>query len=148
MYRALLEHFAAADDLQAHLSIKAPNDILLRGKKLSGLLTEVVQMGDRFRLLVGLGLNVWGSPADVPTATSLNALAPCEQTQWKNFLSDLVLAMQAAARGSVATHLSESERSDLLTALNRNPNLTDAYESVSPFGDLGQGSKTVSWRLL
>jgi BirA family biotin operon repressor/biotin-[acetyl-CoA-carboxylase] ligase len=55
--------------------IKWPNDLLLQGKKLGGILTELETEADRIRyLVVGLGLNVNTAsfPADLaPTATSL-----------------------------------------------------------------------------
>jgi BirA family biotin operon repressor/biotin-[acetyl-CoA-carboxylase] ligase len=50
-------------------SLKWPNDVMVGDRKLAGLLAE--QAGDS--IVVGIGLNVLGQPADlpVPTATSL-----------------------------------------------------------------------------
>ena len=40
------------------VSIKWPNDIFLQGKKISGILAETEQEGDKTRLYLGYGLNV------------------------------------------------------------------------------------------
>ena len=40
------------------LEIKWPNDLLLGGKKLAGILSEIGQLGDRFFAVIGIGLNV------------------------------------------------------------------------------------------
>lgn len=55
--------------------IKWPNDVLVRGRKVCGILIESAQ-----RVVVGIGLNVNQSPADfaaagLPTATSLACVA-------------------------------------------------------------------------
>lgn len=54
--------------------IKPPNDILINGKKLCGILCETVWQGDRQACIVGIGINVKGHPEalDQPT-TSLFA---------------------------------------------------------------------------
>jgi BirA family transcriptional regulator, biotin operon repressor / biotin---[acetyl-CoA-carboxylase] ligase len=59
--------------------IKWPNDLLIGGKKLGGILTEMETESDRIRhVVVGLGLNVNNpefSPELAATATSLNLAA-------------------------------------------------------------------------
>jgi BirA family biotin operon repressor/biotin-[acetyl-CoA-carboxylase] ligase len=54
---------AVAQCLRAHAvaaDVKWPNDILLDGRKLAGLLAELAEDGDGARtLVVGLGLNLW-----------------------------------------------------------------------------------------
>ena len=55
--------------------IKWPNDVMLRDRKVCGLLTEVIPRGGRQVTIVGIGLNVNLDPAAVglpPTATSLS----------------------------------------------------------------------------
>ena len=55
-------------------SVKAPNDLLIEGKKIAGILCQSSIRGDRFdHLLVGIGLNVNIPPDQLPfpTATSL-----------------------------------------------------------------------------
>jgi BirA family biotin operon repressor/biotin-[acetyl-CoA-carboxylase] ligase len=57
--------------------IKWPNDVLINGKKVSGILTESLISGDRVAYaIIGIGINVGLRVADFPeisaTATSLN----------------------------------------------------------------------------
>ncbi|MFN3407815.1 MAG: biotin--[acetyl-CoA-carboxylase] ligase [Limisphaerales bacterium] len=48
-------------------AIKWPNDLLLNGRKLAGILTEMSAETDRVRhVILGLGLNVNQTPADFP----------------------------------------------------------------------------------
>lgn len=43
------------------LEIKFPNDIILNGKKLGGILTQIVTEGEKIRyLLIGIGINING----------------------------------------------------------------------------------------
>ena len=47
------------------LSLKWPNDVLLDGKKVAGILLESVNIADKDWLIVGVGLNVDSFPKDV-----------------------------------------------------------------------------------
>lgn len=55
--------------------IKWPNDILVSGKKIAGILTEVVDRKDNFAVIIGIGVNVNMTPEQLATidqpATSL-----------------------------------------------------------------------------
>ncbi|MEX2571353.1 MAG: biotin--[acetyl-CoA-carboxylase] ligase [Gemmatimonadota bacterium] len=61
------------------ISIKWPNDLLLDGRKVGGILCEGAWEGERLRsVVVGIGLNLLHGPADLPgdlraNATSLRA---------------------------------------------------------------------------
>lgn len=60
-------------DAQVALDLKWPNDVLIKGKKVSGILTEMNAEATRVRyIVVGIGINVnqSGFPEDLP-ATSL-----------------------------------------------------------------------------
>ena len=46
--------------------IKKPNDIYANGKKMAGLLVEVVNKGPLHELIVGVGMNVWTHPLAGP----------------------------------------------------------------------------------
>lgn len=63
---------AISDHLTASVSIKWPNDVLIEGKKVAGILGEIPQPG---RVVVGVGLNVWLDQEELPVswATSLRA---------------------------------------------------------------------------
>ena len=43
-------------------NIKWPNDILVNGKKISGLMTEIIKQNDTDYILIGVGINVDSSP--------------------------------------------------------------------------------------
>ncbi len=55
--------------IQPFISLKLPNDILIRYKKTAGILTEIISVGNHHTVHIGLGLNVWSSPKglDQPT---------------------------------------------------------------------------------
>lgn len=58
------------------LRLKWPNDVLLDGAKLAGILLEGEALGDRgFAVVIGIGVNVAHAPTDLPyPATSLRDL--------------------------------------------------------------------------
>ena len=59
-------------------SIKWPNDVLVDGEKLSGILTEMEGEADRIEwLVVGVGLNANVDPADVPAEGATTLRAEC-----------------------------------------------------------------------
>lgn len=57
-----------------HASIKWPNDVLIDGKKVCGILSELVMTTNGAAIVVGTGVNIALAEADlpVPTATSLS----------------------------------------------------------------------------
>ena len=44
------------------ITLKYPNDVFLNGKKICGLLQEVIVMKDRKFLIIGIGLNIVSNP--------------------------------------------------------------------------------------
>lgn len=87
----------------APVRVKWPNDLLLHGGKIGGMLTEARIDHDRIRDLVfGLGLNVNGDTASYPpelvrTATSL-AAETGEKLELNSFAADLLQAILDAYR--------------------------------------------------
>lgn len=79
----LASALAAADALarQGNLPVvvKWPNDVMIKGKKVGGILCEQTNTADKqSAVIVGIGLNINSDPADLPedlqaTATSLSA---------------------------------------------------------------------------
>ncbi|MAV92062.1 MAG: biotin--[acetyl-CoA-carboxylase] ligase [Bdellovibrionaceae bacterium] len=127
-------------------SLKAPNDILLNGKKVAGILTEVVSKGDQFRLIVGLGVNVSKSPKALKTATSLTeGLGEVSTDQWSLFLKELKNGLEHAARMSHMSKLEPSECSQILDWLNENPNLKEQYCEVNAEGQLVYDGQVLNW---
>ena len=56
-------------------ALKWPNDVILHGKKICGILLEAVHRGETFFLVSGIGLNLGNKlPEDIPMASSLLAL--------------------------------------------------------------------------
>ena len=57
-------------------SVKAPNDLMIDGKKIAGILCQSSIRGDRFdHLLIGIGLNVNIPPDQLPFTTATSLLA-------------------------------------------------------------------------
>ena len=79
----LLAGIAVADGIRAVADLPAllkwPNDVLVGGRKLCGILAERVETPRGAACVVGMGINVGQQPADLPapTATSL-AIAAAE----------------------------------------------------------------------
>ena len=57
---------ALEEEMGRRVEIKWPNDLLVGGKKVAGLLAEARSFEERPALVVGLGLNVHQSPEDFP----------------------------------------------------------------------------------
>jgi BirA family transcriptional regulator, biotin operon repressor / biotin---[acetyl-CoA-carboxylase] ligase len=61
------------DALQCDLQLKWPNDILIGVAKAGGILIESTRMRGALTVVIGIGLNLVGSPADIGrSVTSLN----------------------------------------------------------------------------
>jgi BirA family biotin operon repressor/biotin-[acetyl-CoA-carboxylase] ligase len=59
------------------LALKWPNDLLLDGAKISGLLLEGHRVGPRLAIVVGFGVNVAAAPEGTPyPATTLQSIKP------------------------------------------------------------------------
>lgn len=134
---------------QLKFSLKAPNDIYINDKKVIGILLEVVE-GASTRLIVSFGCNVFGSPASVPTATSLCAEHPgLTSAEWKKFLSHSSVKIKTAVLAGTQKALTRTACDGLLKALNSHPNLLDKVVSVDPDGSLRFASgSTANWQTL
>ncbi|WP_018296113.1 biotin--[acetyl-CoA-carboxylase] ligase [Corynebacterium lubricantis] len=83
----------AVTDVIPEARLKWPNDVLLNGKKLAGILSEADFSGDAPRVVVGIGLNVALTAEQLPVehATSLK-LAGID-FDWTDLAADLLAAM-------------------------------------------------------
>lgn len=126
------------------LSLKAPNDIYLKDKKLAGLLIEVSSQAHIHKIIIGPGMNVL-KPASLPTATYLSEFTKVSASKWREWLSEFLKLIQLAIQNSSRTELSEVECSELKTALNQFPLLTEKYEDVLANGSLKTSSRTIHW---
>lgn len=130
------------------LSLKAPNDIYLGDKKLAGLLIENVQQGLKNRLIVGLGMNVFGAPEKISTSTFLSSMISDTEdisaSSWESFLDRLLLEMTLVVR-EPNSEIKSLERKLLLFSLNRFPGLKEKYVSVEADGSLKTATGQIHW---
>lgn len=89
---------AVAQTLRAHevaAQIKWPNDVLLQGRKLAGLLAETtLDLENRRTLVVGLGLNLWHPTVGAPFAALSEAVSlPDVRTAWSTWTPRLAAAL-------------------------------------------------------
>ncbi len=128
-------------------SLKAPNDLLLNGKKCGGLLVETVSDGGQHRLLIGLGFNILNHPRKFNEATHLSpALTqPLEEGEWFQFLDELKDAFAGALLDIQKPELTEGACKQLMQALNANPAAQISVTKVTPRGDLVHKGGTISW---
>ncbi|MCI5044670.1 MAG: biotin--[acetyl-CoA-carboxylase] ligase [Aquisalinus sp.] len=75
----------------ADLSLKWPNDVLLQGRKLSGLLLELMQQQDARALVIGIGVNLTYAPEvpEYPTACLAQLLKDSPIPTSEQFLEKL-----------------------------------------------------------
>lgn len=77
---AALACVEALREMQVEIGIKWPNDLLLEGKKVGGILSELLHFEDYLGVVVGIGINVDIDPATLQTidqpAVSLSQLYP------------------------------------------------------------------------
>jgi BirA family transcriptional regulator, biotin operon repressor / biotin---[acetyl-CoA-carboxylase] ligase len=72
---ALVAALRSAGPEETKFTLKWPNDVMVDGKKLAGILLEAEAVGDRIAVVTGIGTNVVAAPPATPTpATSLRAL--------------------------------------------------------------------------
>ena len=72
------------------IRFKAPNDLFLKDKKLAGLLLEALSQGSRQAFILGLGLNVFSTPLELPASCLKDQVKDISQESWFVFLSTLI----------------------------------------------------------
>ena len=141
VYKSLCEAFGAK-----HFSIKAPNDIYINEKKVSGLLLDSVSQGECTYLIFGIGLNVFSSPKDIAHATSLiKEGITVDLKTWTHFIFSLKTNLDVVAEESMTGSLKSDKVTDLTFALKAY--FDNNIQSISPNGDLHLTDQTkISWR--
>lgn len=147
---ALLE---LAPQLAELLAIKWPNDVLLTGKKLSGILGEllgVVDGGARFACVVGVGVNLKTPPGGLPIARavaldSVGAEVPLDElaVAYVRQLASRIHRLNAAQgdaeasglRGDFVAHCS-TIGSDVRVSLPASADLVGRAIGIGPQGNL------------
>lgn len=90
------------DDSHAILN-KWPNDILVDGKKIAGILLESVIEGGRFAaLILGVGVNVASSPEDRTCLSSLGAASETTESVLQALLANLAEVLAEYERDGFA----------------------------------------------
>lgn len=86
LYKALKKNWPQL----IHLNIKPPNDIYIGNKKIGGILTESLQQGSLYRLIIGLGLNITEKPSLEIATDLISSVTEIESIKrnWISFLSD------------------------------------------------------------
>lgn len=135
---------------EAPLNLKAPNDLYLGEKKVAGLLIETIDEGQYRRTVVGLGLNVFTSPIDIPTATHLNAHVPTllSEQKWTEFLNTWIIELKSALLAGQNDRLNDSHTASLKEALNLHPLLKEPILRVDEWGQLHTPSRLIAWHEL
>ena len=129
--------------------IKWPNDLLVEGRKLGGVLPRLVHRGPQLRLVrCGIGLNV---PNTVPTgAIALRELLPTSDASVEIWVGELLLSLerslQLLAGSSAWLHLVEDRLwSDQASSSDDGPSWT--IEGLAPRGCLllRRGQQRTEW---
>ena len=88
MQRQVLELFGVAAE------IKAPNDLLVNGKKLCGILCESFISDEMLHVIIGIGLNVNTLPGDFSETLRENAASIRMLTGKKYNIADILSALE------------------------------------------------------
>lgn len=91
----LITGLAILDALPIEARLKWPNDVLVQGRKLCGILGEAVALDEHPALVMGLGLNVSLTEAElpVPHAISLDLAFPDQQFDRTELAAQILLAL-------------------------------------------------------
>jgi biotin-[acetyl-CoA-carboxylase] ligase BirA-like protein len=131
------------------VSLKAPNDIYIKNKKVGGVLIEIQTQGDQTRVIVGIGINVFEAPnLDSSTYLAKHRKGDIDDRTWNAFLIELYKKLKESVEHSIKNELTPNDREDLLKALNKNPLLKEKYLQVLPDGSLKTTSQTIKWSSL
>jgi len=114
---AVVDGLSQLTALDARLSIKWFNDVLLNGRKLAGVLVEAAFVADRLDYaILGIGLNVNTCFADAPEEVRRRATS-LREAFGREFDRDAVLAQLLAAFGARYSRLPASPLADYLGCL-------------------------------
>ena len=108
LFKSLKELFPQLD-----FKVKEPNDLFLEDLKIAGILAETISQGDKFQLVVGLGLNIFSHPSDVEQAGHLSSKADLTIEKWHLFLDSLYSNFTEASTKCQSPQLSDQQSHEL-----------------------------------
>lgn len=132
-------------EMDLPLRLKAPNDLFLQEGKLSGLLVEVNQRGQKFEVYVGLGMNVFAAPKVDQTTACLHDFVALTEASWQVFCENLFNKFTHAIESGTQTQLSATAQEELLQALNQGLPAKKRFLKISPSGDLYTATGILPW---
>ena len=138
LYQSLSEVFP-----DFNWSIKAPNDIWLDDKKIAGILCETLSVGDKHKLIIGVGANFLSHP-NLDTATSFPKGEIKEKT-YLEFLESFYNNLNTFSLHFFNSELSDEHNEGLLEALNNCSYYKSPILKLSSKCDIVFEDKTLSW---
>lgn len=132
---------------EINFGLKAPNDILIENKKLAGILTEVISQGAKYKVVVGIGINVFNAPsADIETGSLQDYIKEQKITDhWGHFLTQLYGQLKSRLTEACKESLTKSNSDELLEALAQCTQKIGLIEQVLPDGSLKTKDNTYHW---
>ena len=131
------------------ISLKWPNDILLHGKKLGGILIETRALGDEeFFLVIGVGLNLHLDDDNLARieqpAISLQQVADHavdRQQLYKHLIADIAQAVNRFDANSIAALLEQFEQLDAylgreVVVKTREQQISGIYQGIADDGQI------------
>jgi BirA family transcriptional regulator, biotin operon repressor / biotin---[acetyl-CoA-carboxylase] ligase len=161
---ALITGVAVARALQAShiadIALRWPNDILLGGKKVAGILCESLARGSNWAAIIGIGINVNTHLADLPSqlqphATSLLAHSSAFReirVVEQSLLQHLAIELAQAATDGLAPTLTTARKLDALrgqpiTCRDANQTHTGIAAGLGDQGELLLQTPTITLHL-
>lgn len=126
-------------------SLKAPNDIFLGKNKVAGILTESLSQGEKNRLIIGLGINVFSSPDGVKNSGYIGQKIQIDTKNWFEWLDLLNSHFMQLIPLAHVSELQANEQTKILGWLNHNPNLKEHYSAVERDGSLVYDGQVIPW---
>lgn len=132
---------------KTQFSMKAPNDIYIKDKKVAGILVETVTQASQFRIIIGLGLNILDHPREVEHATHLATHVTdfISQKQIQELMDQIYTQYSKAILLCQQDELELADRLLIKKALNLCPVYDEEVLDVSPQGDIIFESSKLEW---